>query len=142
MKKHVVLSICGKQSYAGQDPEVIELVTDGTLEELCTGCWELCYEETALTGMEGVFTSFLIEPEKIVLTRSGKLNSQMVFKEGVAHDSLYQMSFGALMLTVKAQYISYTIDENGGTVDLIYSIEIEQNAAGTIEYHLEIQMKE
>jgi len=141
MKKQVVLSICGKQSYAGQDPEVIELVTDGTLEELTTGCWELCYEETSLTGMEGVFTSFLIEPEKIVLTRTGKLNSQMVFKEGVSHDSLYQMNFGALMLTVKAQHISYTLNEKGGCVDLTYSIEIEQTAAGTIEYHLEITTK-
>jgi len=141
MKKQVVLSICGKQSYAGQEPDVIELVTDGTLEELCTGCWELSYEETALTGMEGVSTSFLVEPGKIVLTRSGKLNSQMIFREGIAHDSLYQMDFGALMITVTAQHISYTLSEAGGVVDLSYSIEIEQTAAGNIDYHLEIRSK-
>lgn len=141
MKKEVVLSIRGKQFYAGQEPDVIELVTEGTLEELCTGCWELRYEETALTGMEGVTTSFLVEPEKIVLTRSGKLSSQMVFKEGVAHDSLYQMNFGALMITVTAQHISYRLTAEGGVVDLTYSIEIEQSAAGTIDYHLEIRSK-
>jgi uncharacterized beta-barrel protein YwiB (DUF1934 family) len=141
MKKHVVLSIQGKQSYAGQEPEVIELVTDGTLEELCTGCWELRYEESALTGMEGVTTSFLVEPERIILTRSGKLSSQMIFKEGVAHDSLYQMNFGALMITVTAQRISYELSADGGVVDLSYSIEIEHSAAGTIDYHLEIKTK-
>jgi hypothetical protein len=32
MKQNVVLSICGKQYYPDQEPEVIELVTDGTLE--------------------------------------------------------------------------------------------------------------
>lgn len=141
MKKQVVLSICGKQSYAGQDPDVIELVTDGTLEELTTGCWEICYEETALTGMEGVSTSFLVEPGKIVLTRSGKLSSQMIFREGIPHDSLYQMQFGALMLSVTASKMRYELSNEGGTVDLSYSIEIEQTAAGMIDYHLEIKSK-
>lgn len=141
MKKQVVLSICGKQSYAGQEPDVIELVTDGTLEELTTGCWEICYEETALTGMEGVSTSFLVEPGKIVLTRSGKLSSQMIFREGIPHDSLYQMQFGALMLSVTASKMRYELSNEGGTVDLSYSIEIEQTAAGMIDYHLEIKSK-
>lgn len=141
MKRQVVLSICGKQSYAGQEPDVIELVTDGTLEELTTGCWEICYEETALTGMEGVSTSFLVEPGKIVLTRSGKLNSQMIFREGIPHDSLYQMQFGALMLSVTASKMRYELSNEGGTVDLSYSIEIEQTAAGMIDYHLEIKSK-
>ena len=141
MKKQVVLSICGKQTYAGQDPEVIELVTEGTLEELTTGCWEICYEETALTGMEGVSTSFLVEPGKIVLTRSGKLSSQMVFREGIPHDSLYQMEFGALMLSVTANKITSVLSAEGGTVDLSYGIEIEKTAAGMIDYHLEIKSK-
>ena len=141
MKKQVVLSICGKQSYAGQEPDVIELVTDGTLEELTTGCWEICYEETALTGMEGVSTSFLVEPGKIVLTRSGQLSSHMIFREGIPHDSLYQMQFGALMLSVTASKMRYELSNEGGTVDLSYSIEIEQTAAGMIDYHLEIKSK-
>ena len=141
MKKQVVLSICGKQSYAGQEPDVIELVTDGTLEELTAGCWEICYDETALTGMEGVSTSFLVEPAKIVLTRSGKLNSQMVFREGIPHDSLYQMDFGALMLSVTASKISSTLTADGGVVDLSYQIEIEKSSAGVIDYHLEVKAK-
>ena len=139
MKKQVVLSICGKQSYAGQEPDVIELVTDGTLEELTTGCWEICYEETALTGMEGVSTSFLVEPGKIVLTRSGKLSSQMIFREGTPHESLYQMEFGTLLMTVCAQKIECELNENGGYVDLVYSIQIEHSAAGVVEYHLDVR---
>lgn len=140
MRREVVLSITGRQSYAGQDPDVIELVTNGTLEELTSDCWELCYEETALTGMEGVMTSFLIAPEKIILTRTGKLNSQMVFQVGVPHDSLYQLDFGALMLSVAAQRIDVKLNSEGcGTIDLVYSIEIEQSAAGTIDYHLEVR---
>lgn len=140
MKKKVILSICGKQFYEEQEPEVIELVTEGTLERLNNG-WEICYEESSLTGMEGVTTVFRVEPDKITLTRTGRLHSQMVFQMGVLYESLYQMEFGALMITVCATRLEYNITEQGGTVDLTYGIDIEQSAGGVVEYHLDIRSK-
>ena len=138
MKQKVLLSIRGVQSYEDQEPDVIELVTEGTLEKMGNG-WEILYEETKLTGMEGVTTSFLIEPDKIVLTRTGSLKSQMIFTLDKPHDSLYQMDFGALMITVCATKIHTDLSEQGGTVDLDYRIEIEQSSAGMIEYHLDMR---
>lgn len=140
MKKTVMLSILGRQSYVGQEPDTIELVTEGTLEEI-SGGWRLCYEESDLTGLQGVFTTFQVVNKTVTLTRTGKLNSEMVFREGVPHDSLYQMEFGALMMTVCATKVSADITEDGGVIDLVYNIEIEQNAAGLIEYHLDIKVK-
>lgn len=140
MKYNVVLSIRGEQSYADQDPEVIELVTEGVLEKHGDG-WDLSYEETALTGMEGVTTTFTVAPDQIVLTRTGKLNSQMIFREGITHDSLYQMDFGALMLSVTALKMDAQIGPDGGKIDLKYKIEIEKTAAGVIDYHLQIRTK-
>lgn len=140
MKLPVMLSIRGAQNYADQDPDVIELVTEGVLEKTASG-WDVRYQESDLTGLDGANTSFLIEPQQITLTRTGKLNSQMVFRVGVPHDSLYQMEFGVLMITVCATKIAYELSENGGTVDLSYGIEIEQSAAGVIDYHLEITPK-
>ena len=141
MKQAVILSIRGRQTYMDQEPDVIELVTEGTMEQI-EDAWELLYEESELTGLAGVTTNFRIEPEKVTLTRTGKLSSQMVFQEGVFHDSLYQMEFGALMITVCASRIHFELSEKGGYVDLVYGIEIEQNAAGVIDYHLEIKPKE
>ena len=140
MKKTVLLTICGKQYYPNQEPEVIELMTEGTLEYR-DGGWDICYEESELTGMAGVTTSFRLEPGTVILERTGKLQSQMIFRLGIPHESLYQMDFGALLLTVCAQMIEATIDENGGTVDLGYSIAIENNDAGLVEYHLEVRPK-
>ena len=140
MVREVVLSLKGQQTYMGQEPDVIELVTDGQMEKLPDG-WKLSYEETALTGLEGVHTTFLLEEGCVTLTRTGKLNSQMVFREGITHDSLYQMEFGALMISVCATSIRWDLSENGGVVDLKYKIEIEQSAAGYVDYHLEIQSK-
>ncbi len=140
MKRDVVLAIQGRQTYADQEPEVIELVTEGTME-LRNGGWDISYEESALTGLEGVTTTFRVEPGRVLLTRTGKLNSQMIFEEGVSHDSLYQMSFGALMMTVKATFVFFDIVEDGGTIDLSYNIDIENTEAGIIDYHLDIRAK-
>lgn len=140
MKKAVVLSICGKQFYEEQEPEIIELVTEGTMQRI-GDAWEICYEESSLTGMEGVTTVFRVEPDKITLIRTGRLHSQMVFQLGVLHESLYQMEFGTLMITVCATKMAYDIDEQGGTVDLTYGIDIEQSAGGVVEYHLDIRAK-
>ena len=140
MKKAVTLSVRGQQSYPGQEPEVLELVTEGTLEAI-DGGWRLCYEESELTGLEGVNTTFQVEGKTVMLLRNGKLNSEMVFQEGVPHDSLYQMEFGALLLTVCATKVDVNLTEAGGTIDLKYAIEVEQNDAGMIDYHLDIQTK-
>ena len=137
MKKAVMLSIRGRQSYADQDPEIIELVTEGTME-FTNGGWDISYEESELTGLAGVTTVFRVEPGKVILTRTGKLNSQMVFQHGVVHDSLYQMEFGALMLSVQATHVFYDIVPDGGVIDLVYNISIENTEAGEIDYHLDI----
>lgn len=140
MKRAVVLSIRGRQRYADQDPEVIELVTEGTME-FTDGGWDITYEESDLTGLAGVTTTFRVEPGKVILTRRGALNSRMVFQEGVSHDSLYEMAFGALMLTVKASSVFYDIVPDGGVIDLVYHINIENTEAGVIDYHLDIRSK-
>ena len=140
MKQEVVLHIRGQQSYDGQEPEVIELMTEGTMEFL-DGGWDISYEETELTGMAGVTTTFRVEPGKVILRRTGKLRSEMLFQQGVRHESLYQLEFGALLMTVTAKQVFFDIMPDGGVIDLMYNIEIENSAAGQVDYHLDIRAK-
>lgn len=140
MKKPVTLSIEGRQTYEDQAPEIIELVTDGTME-FRNGGWDISYEESELTGLAGVTTTFRVEPDKVTLTRKGALNSKMIFQKDIVHESLYQMPFGALMLSVKATSVFFDILPEGGVIDLSYNIEIENTQAGVIDYHLDIRAK-
>ncbi len=140
MKREVILSIQGRQAYRDQEPDTIELVTEGTMEYR-DGGWDIRYEESALTGLEGVTTTFRVEPDKIILARTGRLHSQMIFREGQPHESLYQMEFGALMICVCASRIVAQLCEDGGMIDLVYNIDIEQSTAGTVDYHLDIRAK-
>lgn len=135
----VLLSIRGRQHYEDQEPEDIELVTEGTLE-LRDGGIAICYEESELTGLSGATTRFWVQGDTVTLTREGTLNSQMVFRPGYFHDSLYQTEFGlAMQITVCASRVEAALTERGGTLELVYAIEIEKTTAGLIEYHLEIK---
>ncbi len=99
-KAPVVLSIQGRQRYADQEPELIELVTEGTME-FRDGGWDVTYEESALTGLEGVTTTFRVTPGRVELNRTGALHSQMVFQEGVSHDSLYNTGLEGVTTTFR-----------------------------------------
>ncbi len=140
MKREVLLSLRGTQTYGDQEPEVIELVTEGTME-FRDGGWDISYAESELTGLAGVTTTFRVEAEQVTLTRTGELRSQMVFRKGVPHDSLYQMPFGALLVTVCAEYLFFDIVPDGGVIDIVYKLEIEHDSAGTVDYHLDIRAK-
>ena len=136
-KLPVMLHIRGTQNYQDQEPEVIELTTEGTLEKQ-KEVWEISYEESDLTGLAGVTTTFRVGPRGVVLKRTGNIENQMIFMEGRKHESLYRLDFGALMLTVKATKVESNVTETGGTVDIHYNIEIEDTNAGTVEYHIEV----
>ena len=131
----VMLSIRGTQNYQDQEPEVIELTTEGTLERQ-KEVWEISYEESDLTGLAGVTTTFRVGPRGVVLKRTGAIENQIIFMEGRKHESLYRLDFGALMLTVMATKVENNVTETGGTVDIHYNIEIEDTNAGMVEYHI------
>ena len=138
MKKKAMLSILGRQFYHDQEPETMELVTEGSME-FRDGSWNISYQESDLTGLQGVTTTFRVEPDKVTLIRTGPLRSTMVFQVGQSHDSLYEMDFGALMLTVTTRHLFYDILPEGGCIDLVYDIEIENSEGGQVEYHLDIR---
>ena len=133
----VMLAIRGIQRYQDQDPEIIELTTEGTLEKQ-KEVWEVSYEESDLTGLAGVTTTFRVGPRGVVLKRTGAIENQMIFMEGRRHESLYRLDIGALMITVRATKVESSITEAGGAIDIYYDIEIEDTAAGTVEYHIQI----
>lgn len=58
----------------------------------------------------------------------------MVFELGHEDRSLYDMGFGALMITVDRP--PRNTDGRGGEMDVSYSVAIENETAGHIDYHI------
>ncbi len=123
MRKAVLISIQGTQCYEGDEPQALELMTNGFYEKQPDRC-QILYEETEMTGMEGVKTVFEIFPDHVELNRAGAVESQMVFRLGERMESLYDLGFGALLIAV--------------TATRVYDIEVEHAARGINTYHIEV----
>ena len=93
MTKDVLIAIRGTQHTDGEEPQVIELTTDGTLTAE-DGVLTVSYRESEMTGLDGVITTFRVENDRVILQRDGDLNSTMTFIEGEKTESLYDMGFG------------------------------------------------
>ena len=136
----VLLSIRGEQHYDGADPDATELMTEGTLELTEAGL-RLRYQETALTGMEGTSTTFEVRGPQVILTRSGKVNSQMIFEEGRQHTSLYETPYGELAVDVQTGRLRHNLSERGGILEIRYSIAVEHTVTGRNRFKIQVRRK-
>ena len=65
-EKDVLLAITGTHTTYGEEPEQVELATAGKLI-VCADGFDVVYEESELTGMEGTTTTFRIRGEEALL---------------------------------------------------------------------------
>jgi len=140
VKQDVLLSIVSIQRFQEEKPEMTRFMTEGTLEVTEQGIC-ISYEETELTGLQGTLTTFFIEGNRVTLRRAGTVESCMVFSVGQAHQSLYDMGMGALMITVRTETLENSITSEGGTMQVRYGISIEEETAGVIEYRVDVKTK-
>lgn len=136
----VILSVRGEQYFDGCDPDDTELTTEGTLTML-PGSILLRYEESALTGMEGTTTTFELRGPRVFLTRSGKVNSQMVFEEGMQHTSLYETPMGELSVDIRTSLLRHNLTERGGLLEIKYSIAVDHTATGKNMFKIRVRPK-
>ena len=136
----VILTIRAIQNFDGTDGDHSELMTEGTMTVTEEG-FLLSYEETALTGLDGTTTTFTVKDGQVVLTRTGKVNSQMVFQEGCRHTSLYETPFGALSVDIQTSRLRCSLTERGGLLDIRYSIAIQHTATGQNAFRIRVRTK-
>ena len=139
-KLPVMLSIRGEQYFDGIDPDAQELMTEGTMT-LTEDGMVLAYQETALTGMEGTTTRFQVQGPRVILTRSGTVNSQMVFEEGRQHTSLYETPFGELSVDIQTSVLKHSLTERGGLMEIKYSIAVEHTVTGRNCFKIRVRRK-
>ena len=139
-KVPVLLSIRGEQYFDDTDPDATELVTEGLLQETEEGLL-LSYEESALTGMEGTTTTFCVRGSQVILTRSGAVNSQMIFEEGRQHTSLYETPYGELSVDIQTSALRHNLSERGGLLEIKYSIAVEHTVTGRNSFKIRVKRK-
>ena len=141
ISKDVVIFVRGEQYFEGVDPDGIELMTEGTMTIADDGEITLSYHETELTGMEGTVTTFSILNDRVMLTRSGAVNSRMIFQLGVQHSSLYETPIGTLMVDVSTSSLSHRLNEHGGLLHIKYTIAVGHQVTGKNQFKIRVREK-
>ena len=140
MEKNVIISIKGVQRLEDADPDTMEFVTEGRLEQEGNS-YTLSYQESKLTGLEGTLTTFQIERDRVTLLRVGEVNSQMVFEEGRRHLSMYDTPYGALSVGINTRKMRAELDARGGSIEIDYAIEIDHALAGQNLFRIHVREK-
>lgn len=139
MTENVIISIRGQQLYDEREPDVMELVTAGTLETDPEGGYKLSYQESELTGLEGTQTVFRVRDNQITLSREGGVNSVMVFEEGMRHFSMYETPFGALSVGINTRRMKNELNDGGGEIEIDYAIEIDHAVTGQNLFQIKVK---
>ena len=138
-EKDVLIFVRGEQHYEDAEPDVTELMTEGTMTISDDGCMELTYLETELTGMEGTVTTFAIRGGIVTLTRTGSVSSQIVFQKGKQHSSFYETPWGALSVDVTTSCLALRLGERGGVMEIGYSIAVEHQVTGRCHFKIRVR---
>ena len=139
-KYPVLLTIRGEQYFDDVDPDETKLMTEGTMEITDAG-YLLSYQETELTGMEGTTTTFEVKDKQVILTRSGTVNSQMIFEEGRQHTSLYETPFGELPVDIQTSMLRHNLSQRGGLMEIKYSIAVAHTVTGRNCFKIQAKRK-
>ena len=127
MKKDVYISITGSQDYDGEKDRM-EMTTAGKFYDK-DGKFYISYAEGELTGLEKCNTTLKISPDgTVTMMRHGHTNTHMIFEKGKCHIGHYETPYGDFTISVTANDINVSLDENGGNIDIDYMMDINNVA--------------
>ena len=137
MCENVIISIKSNQIYDEREPDFIELISAGTLEQTEEG-YTITYQESELTGLEGTTTVLQVSEGQVTLLRQGEVNSVMVFEEGRQHVSVYETPAGTLAITINTRRLRSELDAQGGDIEIQYTIDVDRAATGLNLFHIHV----
>jgi uncharacterized beta-barrel protein YwiB (DUF1934 family) len=138
VNKKVLISVKTVQFVDGQ-PESVELITQGEYHKEGNEYFAE-YDESEISGMEGTKTIMKINEDTLRIVRSGTTTSDLMFRKGHDHLSLYNTPFGTLEVMIKPRKVDIDVNEDGGNVKLEY--KMEAFGLDTIENALELNIKQ
>ena len=124
--KKVTISIKGSPvlTDSDSDNDSYEFFTDGEYQRE-GGVSTFSYVESELTGMNGLMTTFNVEPDCVILRRGDGMSGDMIFSENQKHHFLYETPFGSIMMGIDTHSIVKNLREDGGSLEIRYDIEVD-----------------
>ena len=136
--KRAVISIKGSPVFSDDDDDSFELMTDGEYSQK-NGVSTFSYIESELTGLDGLLTTFNVEPDRVVLSRGGGINGDMIFSETQKHHFLYDTPFGAITMGIDTHSITKNMRDDGGSLEIRYDIEVDNISVSQNLFQIDVR---
>ncbi len=125
MIKDVIIEITGIQGIDDQT-DTIEFTSEGRYGYKDNEYF-ITYDEGQMYDEKlEVKTRLLIKADNsVVLERKGAVNSKMLIESGKRNSCFYNTPIGDLVISIYGKKIEHNLDENGGKINLEYTIDSE-----------------
>ncbi len=134
---HAIISIVGTQKVDGQT-DTVELTTEGTLTRTADG-WDIHYEESEATGMEGTATTVHVTEDKVTLRRPATTASFLVLEKHRRHHSNSNTPYGAIDLGTYATALEHDLSSVGGELYFAYTLGFNGSVNSEHTVHITIR---
>ena len=139
MTHPVIIHMTSRLGDGQHPPEVVEFMTEGTLQTEEAGV-RLFYNENGDQAPAPCSTVIELEPSGLVsIRRSGGRNGVLLMQEGKRMLSSYDTGYGSVNLCIAANRVQSCFDGSSGTVELAYTMELDGEQLGS--NHMTIRVK-
>jgi uncharacterized beta-barrel protein YwiB (DUF1934 family) len=136
--KDAVVKITDRHLQDGEE-YTCELTTSGSLDFRPDG-FTVVYHETD-EELKGCKTELKYENGIIVMTRSGKYNTELIIEKDRRHSCFYATPYGELMMGVYTKNMFTDMNENGGTLRFSYTIDFNNDLASENDLTVSVAVK-
>ena len=123
---------------SADDDDGFELMTDGEYSRE-NGISTFSYVESELTGLNGLLTTFNVEPDRVVLRRGDGYSGDMIFSEDQKHHFLYDTPFGSITMGIDTHSIKKSLRDDGGSLEIRYDLEVDNIAVSQNLFKIDIR---
>ena len=123
-ERKALIKVVGAQNF-GDDNDVIELTTIGTLEET-EESYILRYNEELEPQSAPIKTQLSVQKnrERVELMRSGKHGSLLIIERAKRNLCNYATEYGDLLMGIYGRSIEHSVEEKEGRIAFGYDIDI------------------
>ena len=132
-----IIKIVGTQK-VDEQTDTVELTTQGTLTKTDEG-WDIHYEESESTGMEGTATTVHVSENKVILERTGTNAGFLVLEKHRRHHSNYNTPYGAIALGTYATALEHDLSSIGGELYFAYTLGFNGSVNSEHTVHITIR---
>jgi uncharacterized beta-barrel protein YwiB (DUF1934 family) len=135
---NVVVTIIGTQRNEQGEESRIELITAGRSYEK-NGVRYIVYQDSEISGLEGVTTMLKLYDKHVVLVRTGSVDHKQEFYPGEKRHSTYITPYGTMQMSILTKSLQMALDGIAGVLEISYELEMNGQWQSTNTLSISIQ---